>query len=104
MLRLEIDGHYASHLIVTRSGPADYQVLLGRLAAGHHRVNVDTAVNRRFAIGSQRAIEVRWEVFNVFNADQFGLPDSNISNSTRGTITRLAGDPRVMQFAFRLVF
>jgi len=66
--------------------------------------NVDTAVNRRFAIGSQRAIEVRWEVFNVFNADQFGLPDSNISNSTRGTITRLAGDPRVMQFAFRLVF
>jgi outer membrane receptor protein involved in Fe transport len=66
--------------------------------------NTDIAVNRRFAIGSERAIEVRWEVFNVFNADQFGLPDSNISNSTRGTITRLAGDPRVMQFAFRLVF
>jgi outer membrane receptor protein involved in Fe transport len=66
--------------------------------------NVDTAIHRRFGIGSDRAIEVRWEVFNVFNADQFGLPDSNISNSTRGTITRLAGDPRVMQFAFRLVF
>ena len=66
--------------------------------------NVDTAIHRRFGIGSDRAIEVRWEVFNVFNADQFGLPDSNIRNSTRGTITRLAGDPRVMQFAFRLSF
>jgi len=41
VLRLEIDGHYASHLIVPRSGPADYQVLLGPLAAGHHRVNID---------------------------------------------------------------
>jgi hypothetical protein len=66
--------------------------------------NVDTALHRRFGIGSNRSIEVRWEVFNVFNADQFGLPDSNMSNSTRGTISRLAGDPRVMQFAFRLSF
>jgi hypothetical protein len=66
--------------------------------------NVDTAVHRRFAIGGERAIEVRWEVFNLFNATELGLPDSNISNSTRGTITRLAGDPRVMQFALRLVF
>ena len=67
-------------------------------------VNVDTAVHRRFTIGAQRAIEVRWEVFNLFNTVQLGLPDSNISNSTRATITRLAGDPRVMQFAFRVVF
>ena len=67
-------------------------------------MNVDTALNRRFAIGGQRAIEVRWEVFNLFNTTELGLPDSNISNGTRGTISRLAGDPRVMQFAFRLVF
>jgi hypothetical protein len=66
--------------------------------------NVDTALHRRFAIGGERAIEVRWEVFNLFNAVELGLPDSNISNSTRGTITRLAGDPRVMQFALRVVF
>ena len=71
---------------------------------GPRLVNVDTAVHRRFAIGGERAIEIRWEVFNVFNATQLGLPDSNISNSTRGTISRLAGDPRVMQFALRLVF
>src|SRR5207253_602268 len=66
-------------------------------------VNVDTGLHRRFAIGAQRAIEARWEVFNLFNTVQLGLPDSNISNGTRGTITRLAGDPRVMQFAFRVV-
>jgi len=67
-------------------------------------VNVDTAVQRRFALTGQTAIELRWEVFNLFNSDEFGLPDSNISNATAGTITRLAGDARVMQFALRLIF
>jgi hypothetical protein len=67
-------------------------------------VNVDTALQRRFRLGGQTALELRWEVFNVFNTDEFGLPDSNISNGTFSTIQRLAGDPRVMQFAFRFIF
>jgi hypothetical protein len=53
---------------------------------------------------SGRAIELRWEVFNLFNADQFGLPETNISNAAAGQLVRLAGDPRVMQFAVRVVF
>jgi nucleotidyltransferase/DNA polymerase involved in DNA repair len=67
-------------------------------------VNVDTALQRRFRVGGQTAVELRWEVFNIFNMDEFGLPDSNISNATFGTIQRLAGDPRVMQFALRVIF
>ncbi|HEV8346945.1 MAG TPA: TonB-dependent receptor [Vicinamibacterales bacterium] len=66
--------------------------------------NTDIAVQRRFGIAGATAIELRWEVFNVFNTDEFGLPEANISNAAAGTITRLAGDPRVMQFALRLVF
>jgi len=66
--------------------------------------NVDTALQRRFALSGQTALELRWEVFNLFNKVELGLPDSNISNAAFGTISRLAGDPRVMQFAFRLVF
>jgi TonB dependent receptor-like, beta-barrel len=67
-------------------------------------VNVDMALQRRIALPGQSAIELRWEVFNAFNTTQLGLPDSNISNRTAGTISRLAGDPRVMQFAFRFIF
>lgn len=66
--------------------------------------NVDTALQRRFPLSGQAALELRWEVFNIFNAIELGLPDSNISNATAGTIARLAGDPRVMQFAVRFVF
>ena len=66
--------------------------------------NTDIAVQRRFAITGQTAIELRWEVFNLFNATELGLPETNISNAAVATITRLAGDARVMQFALRLVF
>jgi len=67
-------------------------------------VNVDTALQRRIKVTGGTALELRWEVFNIFNTDEFGLPDSNISNGTFGTIQRLAGDPRVMQFALRIIF
>jgi outer membrane receptor protein involved in Fe transport len=67
-------------------------------------VNTDVAVSRRFTLTGQTNIELRWEVFNLFNSDEFGLPESNISNAAVGTITRLAGDPRVMQFALRFSF
>jgi outer membrane receptor protein involved in Fe transport len=66
--------------------------------------NVDTAVQRRFAMTGQTAIELRWEIFNLFNATELGLPETNISSAAAATITRLAGDPRVMQFAVRIVF
>jgi hypothetical protein len=43
-------------------------------------------------------------VFNLFNTTNFGLPNRNISDATFGTITSLAGDPRIMQLAFRFTF
>jgi len=46
----------------------------------------------------------RWEVFNALNRANFGLPNRTINSSNVGTITTLAGDPRVMQFALRLNF
>ncbi len=66
--------------------------------------NTDIALQRRFAITGQTSIDLRWEVFNLFNQTELGLPNSNISDAAVGTITRLAGDARVMQFALRFTF
>jgi hypothetical protein len=63
-------------------------------------------------VSLQKAVEagparvtLRWDVFNVFDTVNFGLPDSNISNTaTVGTIRSLAGDPRIMQFSLRVSF
>ena len=69
---------------------------------GPNITNFDVAVARTFDyFGEGRNLEFRWEVFNVFNTPQFGLPDRNISGTSAGRISTLAGDPRVMQFALK---
>jgi len=68
--------------------------------------SLDVSIHRRFALGSNEAryLDFRWEVFNALNRANFGLPNRTINSSNVGTITTLAGDPRVMQFALRLNF
>jgi hypothetical protein len=64
----------------------------------------DFALHRAFPFGEARAVEFRWEVFNLTNTTQFGRPDTNVSGGSPGAITTLAGDARIMQFALRLKF
>jgi Carboxypeptidase regulatory-like domain/TonB dependent receptor/TonB-dependent Receptor Plug Domain len=75
---------------------------------GPNYVNFDLGLARTFDFhfyGEGRRLEFRWEMFNMLNTPQFGLPAANISNTgTAGTITSLAGDPRVMQFALKFIF
>ncbi len=67
--------------------------------------NLDFSLSRNFQITEGIRTEFRWETFNLANSPQFGLPASNISSPGNvGRITTLAGDPRVMQFALKLVF
>jgi hypothetical protein len=64
----------------------------------------DFSLDRSFTITERTALQLRWEVFNLSNKVQFGLPNANISGGTPGVITSLAGDARIMQFALRLKF
>jgi hypothetical protein len=64
----------------------------------------DFSLQRDFPIREAMGLEFRWEVFNLFNTTQFSLPNRDFSSSSAGTITTLASDPRVMQFALRLMF
>lgn len=64
----------------------------------------DFALHREFPIKEVANLEFRWEVFNMANTVQFGLPARDFSSGSVGSITSLAGDPRVMQFALRMKF
>jgi len=62
-------------------------------------------VQRLFHLGGRVTANLRWDIFNVFNTVNFGLPNRNISDAaTFGTISSLSSDPRIMQFAVRLGF
>lgn len=72
---------------------------------GPDYINFDMGLARTFDyFGEGRRLELRWEMFNMFNTPQFGLPQNDITNGSAGRISTLAGDPRVMQFALKFVF
>jgi hypothetical protein len=66
----------------------------------------DMAVLKNFKLPWEgQRIQLRWESYNVFNHNVFGLPASNFADSTSfGRITGSASAPREMQFAIRYDF
>jgi hypothetical protein len=64
----------------------------------------DFSLVRNFRIAERKSAQFRWEVFNLSNTKQLGLPNANYSGGTPGVITSLAGDARIMQFALRFSF
>jgi hypothetical protein len=68
---------------------------------------VDLSLAKTFPIGRQ-SVELRWDVFNVFNTPNFANPNNVIGDVVDGqyvngfgTITDSLGGPRVMQFGVR---
>ena len=71
---------------------------------GPHTNVFDFALMRDFRLLERASLEARWEVFNLANTPIFGQPNNNLSSGAVGSITSLASDPRIMQFALRLTF
>jgi hypothetical protein len=71
--------------------------------------NVDIALSRTFPITEAQKIDLRAEVFNVFNHARFlnpgsgVLPTATMNSPAFGQITS-ARDPRIMQFALKYSF
>jgi hypothetical protein len=65
--------------------------------------NLDIALMRRVSLPASTALEVRAEVFNVTNTPPLGAPNTTVGANAFGTITS-AGDPRIVQFALKLMF
>jgi hypothetical protein len=68
--------------------------------------NLDTAVLKNFKLpwSETQRIQLRWESFNAFNHNVFGLPDTDIGSTTFGQVTTSQSTARVMQFGIRWDF
>ena len=65
----------------------------------------DMTLQRMIRFNGRYSATLRWDVFNLFNTTNFGLPNRNISDAAAfGTISSLSGDPRIMQLAVRFGF
>jgi hypothetical protein len=80
---------------------------LGRnLLRGFWQRRVDLSLAKTIDMGGRRQLELRWDVFNVFNTVNFALPENVIGNADTdfGKITNSVGGPRVMQLGARFRF
>jgi outer membrane receptor protein involved in Fe transport len=67
-------------------------------------VTFDMSVQRQIRFTDRVNTTLRWDVFNVFDRANLGLPERNIASANAGVISTLAGDPRVMQLSLRVTF
>jgi hypothetical protein len=67
--------------------------------------SMNMSLFRNIRLGGERRLELRAEVFNLFNWVNYGFPAANVSNAgTFGRITSTLGDPREMQLAVKFYF
>jgi Carboxypeptidase regulatory-like domain/TonB dependent receptor len=85
------------------------------LVRGPGQHNIDMAVERAFPIREHLSFHFRAEFFNLTNTPQFGSPNTNLgftdptlvnpsASSTFGLITNTVTNPRIIQFAGRILF
>jgi len=70
---------------------------------GPHWKQADVSLRKQFGIGGSKQIEIRADVFNVFNTLNLNNPDTRTDNAGYGTITS-ARIPRQSQFSLRFQF
>ncbi len=65
--------------------------------------NFNASLVKNSAISERVNLQLRAEVFNLFNHPNFGLPDNFLGSPTFGRVTT-ARDPRHLQFGIKLLF
>jgi len=73
------------------------------IARGPGYTNVDASLVRTFPLAGRSQVQFRWEVFNVFNEVNLGLPVADLNSPSFGRIFS-AGPPRLMQFAVKVLY
>ena len=71
-----------------------------------HVANTDMSLFKNFPIGEQFSINLRAEVFNVFNIQNYGPPDTNVilQDLNSGVITSNVTNPRQIQLGAHVNF
>ncbi len=73
------------------------------LVRGPGYTNDDFSLFKNFSLPESMTLQFRAESFNLLNTPHFGNPNASRNSGSFGSITS-ASDPRIMQFALKLIF
>ncbi|MBK8464738.1 MAG: carboxypeptidase regulatory-like domain-containing protein [Chloracidobacterium sp.] len=72
---------------------------------GPSQKRVDLSLQKTTKISDRVVMELKWDIFNLFNFVNFANPNADLTDETDfGQITNTVGSPRVMQFGLKLRF
>ena len=66
--------------------------------------NMDFSLVKNVPLGETRAIQLRFEGFNVFNFQILGTPGATIGQATAGVISTIASTPRQLQIGAKFMW
>jgi hypothetical protein len=95
----QADAFSAEGLGATAPGSAGRNILRG---PGY--INLDLSVFKTFRVATGVSAQARLEAFNLINTPHFANPNGDLSQANFASITSTIGNPRIMQFAVRLLF
>jgi hypothetical protein len=67
-------------------------------------INFDMGLTKDFRFWNEKTLEFRWEVFNLFNHPNFGVPVNDFNSPSFGTVLNTSTTERVMQFGLKFLF
>jgi hypothetical protein len=83
-------GTFGNHTRASITGPGQWTINL--------------ALSKLASLGNAQIIEIRLEAFNLLNHFNWGLPVTNLAQTTFGRIQSQATDPRILQFGLKYGF
>jgi len=97
-------NNYLSAAAFAAPAPGEYGNHVNNSIEGPGFWTADVALSRLVSFAATRQLELRLEIFNLFNNFNWGNPVTNFDAGTFGRITSSAGDPRIMQFGIKYGF
>ncbi|MGD0303244.1 MAG: carboxypeptidase regulatory-like domain-containing protein [Candidatus Acidiferrales bacterium] len=103
-------GQYFNSSNITDSNLGTFGNMPHALCCGPAISNTDLVISKKTPINERFNTEFRTEFYNAWNHTQFANPDGNFTDGTPanggtfGVILKTREDPRVMQFALKLMF
>ena len=70
----------------------------------HGIANYDFTVFKNTQLTERFGLQFRSEIFNLFNRVQFGYPGTALGNPQFGVVSGQYNNPRLVQFALKLLF
>ncbi len=74
------------------------------LVRGPGLANFDFSMLKHLRINERFSLQLRFEFFNLTNTPHFANPNGDMASGNFGSITQTVGDPRIVQFAVKLMF